>query len=876
MGDHGGHGTHNLPIPTYEEAIASRPSSSQNYTGPEQVSDDAERQGLLHRTTAATRRGPDGYYAPTVESARSSTDSDLYLPEVTDEDDEADLVRRDIEEMEIMDPDASPSRLRSHFSKRFSYLTHSLSTIRLPSLRIVPRSWSCPTPRLPEGFAFSLSMVARLIGLGVIALSVYLLFRLNVIAQRNRMVQHFNPEDIRVFVQTVANPDRIADSLRYITSFDHVAGTEGDLFLAKWMHDKWQAEGLDEVEMMEYYVYLNYPTPDGRRVAIVDPPEARWEAALEEENVFKSTGQARQQTYNWHGSSRSGNVTGHLVYANGGSREDFQKLKDMGVNINGSIALVRYYSTQGDRALKVKAAELAGAAGCLIYSDPQDDGFVQGTVIPEGPWRPGDSVQRGSVGLMSWVLGDYLTPGWASDKKARRISHIENPGLNNIPSLPLAWRDAQRLLQSIRGKGQQVPSEWVGAVPDVNEWWTGAGDSPIVHLQNLQDENPQQPIWNVRGLIQGVEKPEDRVIVGNHRDAWCFGAVDPGSGSAIMMEVIHILGKLVKNGWRPMRSIEFFSWDAEEYNMMGSTEFVEGHLDHLRDHAVGYLNVDTGVSGSEFWAAASPLYDRMVKHVLNRVDDPFQNKSLGMLWDDRKSKVEGLGSGSDYVAFQDLAGVSSMDFGFKGPKHGYPYHSCYETFEWVEKFGDPTFDYHRVMAQVWTLLILELSDRPIVPYDISSYAKAVQSYIDQLQRDLSGMDVDIALLQEAADLLKQNGQRLNAFEDYWTNQVMGVGGIESNMMAAERHKYNERVMGFDKTLLDLPGMFPGDDKEPHGIPGREQFKHVLFGPQLWSGYDESYFPAVRDALDAADKDATQLQINKVAKILKRAAEVLLE
>lgn len=808
-----------LPIPTYEEAISSRPSSSQTHTGPEEISDDAERQGLLRQqnSQSTARRGRGGYRPPTVESARSSIDSDLYLPEVGEDDDEAELVRRDMEEMEIMDPDHSPSRLRTHFSKRISSLTHSLSTFRFPTIRLLPRSWSCPMPRLPEGLAIPLSVVARLFGLAIIAFSIYLLFHFNIIRQRNRMLHRYDPEFLRARVQGLASPDRIADSLRYITSYDHVAGTEGDLFLAEWVESKWKSSGLDQVDMVDYHVYLNYPTPTGRSVEILSPPESRFRAKLEEDNVFRASGQSRQQTLNWHGSSRSGNVTGHLVYANGGSREDFQKLNDMGVDLKGSIVLVKYYGTQGDRALKVKAAEMVGAVGCLIYSDPKDDGFVQGATYPDGPWRSEDSVQRGSVGLMSWVLGDYLTPGWASTKDAPRVSENDNPGLVNIPSLPLSWGDAQPLLQSIQGKGKRVPEDWVGGVPEVKEWWTGSNDGPIVWLQNFQEENKKQQIWNVRGYIQGIEMPDNRILVGNHRDSWCFGAVDPGSGSAVLMEVVRILGDLAGIGWRPLRSIEFLSWDAEEYNMIGSTEFVEDHMQGLLQNGVAYLNVDTGVAGDVFRASASPVYERVLMHVLNRVGDPHQNKTIKAIWEERKTKLGGLGSGSDYVAFQDLAGVSSIDFGFSGPRHGYPYHSCYETYEWMAKFGDPTFEYHGMMAQIWALLILELADAPILPFDFKAYAKAIHSYVDQLEHDASDMHVDFSSLKEAADVLTDNAKRFHGFEDYWTNQVLGLGGMESNSLAQQRILFNEMMVRFEKDLLDLPGMFPGDEKEQHGV-----------------------------------------------------------
>ena len=276
-----------------------------------------------------------------------------------------------------------------------------------------------------------------------------------------------------------------------------------------------------------------------------------------------------------------------MIYANYGSREDFRYLKDQGIDLEGSIALVKYFGTQGDRALKVKAAELAGAVGCIIYSDPRETGFLRGPTWPDGPWMPSDGVQRGAVSLMSWVIGDVLTPGWASTRTAPRNSKENNPGLVNIPSLPISWKDAQPLLKALSGHGQKVPSAWLGGVPDIGDWYTGDKRSPTIHLMNLQDEEEKQPIWNVMGRIRGVEQPEKAIFVGNHRDAWCFGGADPGSGTAVLLEVARIFGELVTRGWRPLRSIVFASWDGEEYNLIGSTEYVEDNIDEIRQNAYG-------------------------------------------------------------------------------------------------------------------------------------------------------------------------------------------------------------------------------------------------------------------------------------------------
>lgn len=248
-------------------------------------------------------------------------------------------------------------------------------------------------------------------------------------------------------------------------------------------------------------------------------------------------------------------------YANFGSRDDFKHLENQGINMTGSIALVRYYGSATDRAQKVRAAELAGAIGCVIYSDPAEDGFLQGPVYPEGRYMPQDGVQRGSVAMTSWIVGDPLSPGWASlPEEQRRDSKENNPALNNIPSIPLAWRDAQKLLQALKGHGMRLDDGWgKGGVPDV-EWWSGDQTSPIVHLRNEQDEVERRPIYNVLGTITGIEQPEKSIIVGNHYDSWCFGAGDPSGGTAVLLEVVRIFGELRKVGWRPLRSIEFAAW----------------------------------------------------------------------------------------------------------------------------------------------------------------------------------------------------------------------------------------------------------------------------------------------------------------------------
>ena len=864
-----------LPIPTYEEATAHASSSRDNLGD----GSDAERQGLLGREESH-------YQPPTVESVRGSLD-DLASSISGSSRGSAEELRRELDQMDVDDSATSSNtrpRLRHRFSKRFSTLTRTLSAIQRPLQRYLPR---LPSFR----FNFSISdarermrdqgclMLLRLFALLLVVTLVYVFFIGDIFNLNNRMImgQTYSASSVENFFQGNVNETSIAETLKHITSFPHIAGTEGSFYLAGWVEQAFHHAGFDEVEREEFQVYLNYPRDDGRKVAIIDPPDLVWEATLEENNA---------ETPVFHGHSKSGNVTGPLVYANFGSREDFQYLADHGVSLNGTIALVRYYGTEGDRALKIKAAELAGAAGCIIYADPAQDGFVQGPAYPKGRYMPADGVQRGGVSLMSQVVGDVLSPGWASTPgEKRRLSPEESPGLTQIPSLPIAWRDAQRLLQALEGHGSKVPEGWVGGVPKIQGWWTGDQASPTVHLMNLQDEVNRESIYNVHGTIIGLEERDKKIIIGNHRDSWCLGSVDPGSGTAVFLEVVRVFGELLSYGWRPLRTIEFVSWDAEEYNLIGSTEYVEKEIEHLRSNAYAYLNVDVGVSGSNFRAAGSPVFERSVMQILGRLSDPTANKTLKDIWKEKDSKLDPLGAGSDYVAFQDIAGTSSIDFGFEG--EAYPYHSCYESYEWMEKFGDPGFQYHKLLAQFWGLLILDVSENPMLPFDLQAYARYITGWVKQLEEFAKSKkaDVNLEAMFKAAEQLESDTLKFEAWNQVWHDAVWGSGGYESNVMAIQRVNHNLRMASFDTHLLDLEkdggvsstfSLF--DSKHSTNlsqIPNRTQFRHVVFGPELWSGYDASIFPAIRDTINTGNWTLAQHWIDRVAGIIHTASSNLL-
>jgi hypothetical protein len=898
-----------LPIPTYEEAISSRPSSSRSHLGPDEASDDAERQGLLHNADntsgpggpGGARSRPHGYQPPTVESVRNSLD-DLASSGTDSARGSLEELQRELAQMDVEDAGVQSSsrrsRLGQHFSKRFSSLSRTLSAIQFPFRRFLPNfrftiNLDGARPRFQDNGCI---ILLRVFGLLLVVTLVYVFFFSNIFNLNSRfmMGQSYSAASVQNFLQGHINETNIAENLRKVTKFPHMAGTEGSFALAEWIEQEFKNAALDEIEMEEFQVYLNYPNEGGRRVAIVDPPAMAWEAALEEKN---------EQTMVFHGHSKSGNVTGHLVYANYGSREDFQLLADHGIDMNGAIALVRYYGSETDRALKVKLAEMAGAAGCIIYSDPHEDGFRQGPAFPDGRFMPDDGVQRGAVSLMSWVVGDVLSPGFASTpEEKKRLSVEESPGLPGIPSIPIAWRDAQRLLQVLKGHGTKVPKEWVGGVPEVKEWWTGDGGSPKVNLMNLLDEVERQPIYNVIGRIVGLEQPEKKIIVGNHRDSWCLGSADPGSGTAVFLELVRVFGELRTFGWRPLRTIEFVSWDAEEYNMIGSTEHVEKAIEALRENAFAYLNVDVGVTGNSFDASGSPLFQRIVMQILGRIADPITNETLKDIWEKSQKEFGPLGSGSDYVAFQDIAGTSSVDFGFIGER--FPYHSCYENYDWMTKFGDPGFQYHKALGQFWALLLIDLADNPILQFDLQVYADHVHTYITDLVAYAKSKNVPVAPqpledravgepsvsfqpLFDAASKFKNDAREFDQWAQLWHDTVWGAGGFENNVMAIQRLNHNSRLASFDTQLLDLEhgggvstlllyiSSVPDTDRSLHQIPNRTQFKHVIFGPQLWSGYDAAVFPAIRDSIDSGNWTLTQEWIDRVARIIQRASNSLL-
>ncbi|KAH6632199.1 hypothetical protein F5144DRAFT_612700 [Chaetomium tenue] len=913
------------PIPTYDEAVAGGSAwhhdvadspTDQHHHDPDHrhtTEAEAEGQSLLTRsrhafessstpthqpTTTApggARRPPRGYHPPTVET---DDESNLFSSDSDSDSDaerEAEHVRREMQELEIDDSGVhGGGRGRSSWGKRIGLALPQWRwrwRWRLPALRRGgaaggsaggsgsggdggaaaapeegPRaswasSWLARAPALPKfGSPALLLLVARTVAVFVVLGLLYLVFSSDMFNNMARRMgsQMYDPESVRNHVQGSIDARRIRDHLRHFTGYAHVAGTAGDFALMEDTEMLFRKYGLEDVRRDVYHVYLNYPKAGGRAVEVLGKGgKVTWSAKWEWEVVAG----VKRPTPAFHGHSKSGDVKGRLVYAHYGLREDFQLLKDRGINLNGVIALVRHYGPQHDIALKVKAAEEAGAVGCITYSDPADDGSLKATAASGDQSMPTNGVQNGTVSLLSWVVGDVLTPGWGSKENLPRMKLDQTKGLVKIPSLPLTWRDAQALLQRLKGSGQRVPEQWIGGVPDVSEWWTGDSSSPIVRLKNVQDEVEKQPIWNVYGRITGIEQGEKKVIIGNHRDSWAFPAVGPHSGTAIMLEIARILGDLVGRGWRPLRTIEFASWDAQEYNLIGSTEYVEQNDEALRRDALAYINLDKAVSGDTFHAAGSPVFRKLLLQILNRVADPHFNSTLRERWDRRKGEIEGLDTDSDYVPFQNIAGTSSLDIHFGDDKSSH--RAIHQNFQWMDNFGDPGFIYHDLLGQVLGLLILELSNRPILPFDIPAYANNLVRWTQELESWAGlrgGKTPSFEKLKLAVKEVIASVREFIKWEANWEHSVLASSGWEPSGLGSRRCDYNARMGKFETDLLDLAG-----------IPGRTQFKHVVFGPQAWSRDPEAYFPSIRDAIVSGNMTEAQLTVDGVASILTQAA-----
>ena len=546
------------------------------------------------------------------------------------------------------------------------------------------------------------------------------------------------------------------------------------------------------------------------------------------------------QGYNAY--SPDGDVTAELVYVNKGLPEDYQILSDQGISVNGKICIARYGGSY--RGVKAKVAGDNGAVGLILYSDPADDGYMRGDVYPRGPWRSADAIQRGTVKYIFQHASDPLTPGWAATADAERIPISEATDLPKIPVVPLAYRDAEPLLKALAGP--TVPADWQGGLPFA--YHTGPGPAKV--RLKVRCDHSTRPIYNVIATLEGTEYPDQWVILGNHHDAWVYGAADPGSGTVALLEVAESLGKLAKMGMRPKRTIVFAAWDAEEFGILGSTEWVEDLKVTLQQKAIAYLNVDIAATGRRFYVSAIPSLRALIREVTKKVIDPWTLKPVYESWKMRQGKeipqVGNLGSGSDHSPFIGHAGIPAVSMGFGGP-YGV-YHAMQDNFYWMEHFGDPTFQYQAAMAKIWGTLALQLANADILPLDYETYATDLMTPLKLLQN--SGSKNKIAKDIGALDRLLTEWQQAAGSLNRELASYLALGDLSTVM------EINQRLYQLERNLTIEAG-----------LPLRPWFKHLIYAPGLNTGYAAVVFPGVLDALEYGDDAAVHAELDKLVTAL---------
>jgi N-acetylated-alpha-linked acidic dipeptidase len=636
-------------------------------------------------------------------------------------------------------------------------------------------------------------------------------------------------------MRAIPQPTLLHEYMEFLADAPHALGSAKGKINAEWMVDKFKSWGLETA--IEQFQVLS-PVPKERVVELIEPE--RYVARLKEPAVLQdsdTTDEGQLPTFNAF--SADGDVTAQVVYANYGLPSDYATLKTMGIDVKGKIVLVRYGASW--RGIKPKVAYENGAAACLIFSDPKDDGYYQGAVYPEGPFRPEHGVQRGSVVDMPIYPGDPLTPGVGATADAKRLSLAEATTLMKIPVMPISWGDALPILKNMRGS--VAPESWRGALPTT--YFIGPGPA-VVHVK-LSSEWSLRTAYDVVARIPGSVYPDEWIIRGNHHDAWVNGASDPVSGLVILLEEARALGELLKQGWRPKRTIVFAAWDGEEEGLLGSTEWAEQHAAELQDKAVAYINTDSNGRGW-YSASGSHTLERFMHEVAQDIADPFSGGNVYDAAIDHEARNAGqdapkgtvrtdqrigaLGSGSDYTVFIDHLGIPSLNVGFGGADGGGIYHSIYDTLYYVTHFSDSTCVYGRALAQLDGTAMMRLADAAVLPFEFSNLADTVGVYVGELESLAPKGKADLAALRSSQQALVRSAA---AYEQAY-NRAASKDLFERD--PARRAALNKLLFQSERVLLSNDG-----------LPRRPWYRHLLYAPGFYTGYGVKTIPFVREALE---------------------------
>lgn len=706
----------------------------------------------------------------------------------------------------------------------------------------------------------------KFIGAALLVSSCLFLFAISGGAQDSNEIPGFTPAQMAVERQLedkfrgIPDPAHAEANLRHLTSEPHMAGTEASHRVAEWLRDQYRSYGFD-ADIVTYSVWLALP----RQIKLeLTKPSQKTLASPEQPFPGDPDTYDKRASIAFNAYSPSGDITAPVVYVNYGLPEDYRELARLGIDVQGKVVIARYGRCY--RGIKAKVAEENHAAALILYSDPQDDGYSVGDPYPNGPWRPMSGIQRGSIIYTQLYPGDPLTPGVAATPDAKRLAPDDAASLPRIPTMPINAQDAAVILGSL--KGHHVARSWQGALPFT--YHTGPGDSEV-HVK-IEMDYAQRPIYDVIAKLHGTVD-DQWVILGNHHDAWVFGAVDPGSGTASMLETARALGELVRSGWKPRRTIVMCEWDGEEPGLLGSTEWVEANRAELQAKAVAYINTDIGVGGSNFSAGATPSLKAMIVDVTRDVSDPATGLSVYTAWREHEENAQpvpsgtarevpqsatpggveigSLGSGSDYSAFLDFAGIPAMDVGFNGD-YGV-YHSLFDDFYWMKHFGDPNFVYHAALARVLGTIALRLDEADLLPFDYSSYASDIEHAVT---------NADTHLASDA------NQPALEPTLDAAAKLSIAAAGAEQALRAissapidpAKAQQINHALAAVEQAFL-----------APNGLVGRPWFKHTIYAPGSYTGYSAEIIPGVTEALARNDSAALRQEAASLTAALQRAA-----
>jgi N-acetylated-alpha-linked acidic dipeptidase len=703
--------------------------------------------------------------------------------------------------------------------------------------------------------------------------------------------------------RSIPNADKQKEYMKRLSARPHHLGSPYDKDNAQWLLATFKSWGLDaKIESFD----VLFPSPKMRAVELLEP--TKFTAKLQEPTVAvdPTSGQHDEQLPTYNAYSKDGDVTAPLVYVNYGIPDDYEQLERLGISVKGCIVIARYGASW--RGIKPKVAAEHGAVGCIIYSDPREDGYYQGDVFPEGPYRNRDGVQRGSVMDMPLYPGDPLTPGIGATKDAKRLELKDVQTITKIPVLPISYSDAQPLLAALTGP--VAPESWRGALPITYK--IGPGPAKV-HL-NVQANWDIKPIYDVVVMIKGSVYPDEWIVRGNHHDGWVNGAQDPTSGMVAEMEELRALADLLKQGWKPKRTIIYCAWDAEEEALLGSTEWAETHADELKQKAVLYINSDSNGRGY-LGVAGSHTLEKFVNGIAKDIEDPekkitawkrsqLQRIGNARLPEDRQElrsrpdlRIGALGSGSDYTVFLDHLGVASLNFGYGGEDGGGIYHSIYDDFYWFTHFADTDFSYGRALSQTVGTAIIRAADAEILPYDFTNFSNTVSRYVDEIKR----------LLKSTQDQVKERNKQIEegvfmATADPKETSVppkveevppyLNFAPLDNavNALATNADRYDKAIKKVQSQTAGLAGspaalvpvkainakLIQTERKLTHadGLPGRPWFKNLIYAPGFYTGYGVKTIPGVREAIEQKKWTEADAEIVRVAKALQEFANLV--